>query len=128
MAERIEKFTLVAAAGASALFQSHPFLDGIVTRLQLYVPPGHAGLTSWAFYFADTQLVPKTAGSAIVADDEQFEWDLENIPEATGYRSKYSNSDDFAHSFHIQVWLEEFALGDTEPPLPILVLPTGVAP
>lgn len=114
MAERIEKFAVVAAAGASGAFQNHTFLDGIVTRLELYVPAGHAGLTSWAFWFSDAQLLPKTAGSSIVADDEQFVWDLENAPTLSsgaaggGYRSLYSNSDVFPHTFHIQVWLVEF--------------------
>ena len=127
MAERVEKFALVAAAGASGAFQNHTFLDGVVTRLELYVPAGHAGLTAWAFYYADTQLVPKTAGATIVADDEQFEWDLEAVPIGTGYRSKYTNSDDFAHTFHIQVWLEEFGTGGDEfSDLPVLIVPLAV--
>lgn len=123
MAERVEKFTLVAAAGASALFQDHPFLKGTVTRVQLYVPAGHAGLTEWSLWYGEAQLVPKTAGSAIVADDEQFEWDLENAPTGGDYRSRYSNSDVFPHSFHIQVWIDELTADAIETALPILVIP-----
>lgn len=122
MAERVEKFALVAAAGASGATQNHPFLDGIVTRLELYVPPGHAGLTSWAFFYSGTQLVPKTAGSAIVADDEQFEWDLDEVPTGGQYQSRYSNSDDFPHTFHIQVWLNEFDVG-APVDFPVLIIP-----
>jgi len=132
VAERIEKFTLVAAAGSSGLFQDHTFLDGVVTRLQLYIPPGHAGLTSWSFWFGTAQLVPKTAGAEIVADDEQFEWDLDNVPTGasggagSGYRSRYSNSDDFPHSFHIQVWVEELTADDLSEQLPVLIVPLAV--
>jgi hypothetical protein len=127
VAERVEKFALVAAAGASGAFQTHAFLDGVVTRLELYVPAGHAGLTSWAFYFGTAQLIPKTAGATIVADDEQFEWDLENVPTGTGYQSKYSNTDAIAHTFHIQVWLEEFSAGaDESGDLPVLIVPLAV--
>lgn len=129
MADRIEKFALVAAAGTSNQFQNHTWLDGTITRVELYVPAGHAGLTSWAFYNRDTQMVPRTAGSSIVADDERFEWDVENIPTAgTGYRSLYSNSDVFPHTFHIAVWIVELDVGAAEPDLPVLILPfEGVA-
>lgn len=128
MAQRVEKFALVAAAGASAQYQSHAFLDGIVTRLELQVPAGHAGLTSWSFWFASGQILPVTAGSSIVADDETFVWDVENLPTSAnapagaGYRSLYSNADVYPHTFHIQVWLDEFEPEDV-PDLPILVLP-----
>ena len=129
MAERIEKFALVAAAGAASAFQDHTFLDGIVTRLELYVPPGHAGLTSWAFYFGSAQLLPKTAASSIVADDQAFEWDLENVPSGSsggagsGYRSFYTNSDDYPHTFHIQVWLDELGEDTSAAALPVLIVP-----
>lgn len=129
MAERVEKFALVAAAGSSGAFQDHPFLDGIVTRLELYVPPGHSGLTAWQFYFGTAQLLPKTDGSTIVADDQRFEWDLDELPTGSGgpagsgYRSKYSNSDDFPHTFHIEVWLDEFTTDEAEAELGVLVVP-----
>ncbi len=133
MAERVEKFALVAAAGASGLFRDHTFLDGVVTRLELYIPPGHAGLTSWQFYFGSAQLLPKTAGATIVADDQRFEWDLESLPTGaggaagSGYRSRYSNTDDFPHTFHIEVWVDE--IGE-EPgvggELPVLIVPLAV--
>lgn len=122
MAERIEKFALVAAAGAAATFQDHAFIDGTVTRVELVVPPGHAGLTSWSFWFATSQLIPKTAGSTIVADDRAFEWDLDNLPtgsgggSGSGYRSRYTNSDVYPHTFHIEVWIDEIdptVVGDT---------------
>ncbi len=129
MADRIEKFALVAAAGSSGLFQDHAWLDGTITRVELYVPAGHAGLTSWSFYNASTQMVPRTAGAVIVADDERFAWEIDNIPTGgTGYRSRYSNSDVYPHTFHISVWLTELEAGDPEPDLPVLVLPfVGVA-
>lgn len=126
MAERVEKFALVAAAGASGAFQNHTFLSGTVTRVELYVPAGHAGLTSWSLWYADAQLIPKTAGSSVAADDERFEWDLENAPEGDAYRSKYSNADSFAHTFHIQVWLDEFEPIDSGDDLPLFLLPFTV--
>lgn len=127
MAERVEKFALVAAAGASNATQTHPFLDGIVTHVDLYVPPGHAGLTSWQLYYGSTQLVPKTAGATIVADDQKFEWDLESVPTGSQYASRYSNADLFPHTFHIEVWLEEFSTEPTTDELPVFLLPfTGV--
>ncbi len=113
MAERIEKFALVAAAGVAATFQDHTFLDGVVTRVELTVPAGHANLTSWSFWFGSGQLIPITAGSTIVADDDSFEWDLDGLPTGSGggagsgYRSRYTNSDVLPHTFHIQVWLDE---------------------
>ena len=125
MAERVEKFTLVAAAGASSQFQDHPFLDGIVTRVELYVPAGHAGLTQWSFWYGDAQLIPKTAGAVVVADDEQFAWDVDAAPTGAAYRSRYTNDDDFAHRFHIQVWLDELDPTPIADELPVLVIPAA---
>lgn len=133
MAERVEKFALVAAAGSSNSFQNHSFLDGVVTRLELYVPPGHAGLTAWSFWFGQAQMIPKTEGAAVVADDQQFEWDLDNLPTGSGgpggsgWRSLYSNSDDYPHTFHIQVWLVEFDADVIDPEFPVLILPISVS-
>jgi hypothetical protein len=134
VADRVEKFALVAAAGSSGSFQNHTFLDGIVTRLELYVPPGHAGLTAWQFYFGTAQLLPNTTDATIVADDQAFEWDLEGLPTgaggggSSGYRSKYSNSDTFPHTFHIQVWLDELGGAEQtdETGLPVLIIPLAV--
>lgn len=128
MAQRIEKFTTVAAAGVTDSYVDHSFLDGTVTRVELYVPNGHAGLTEWSFWFGGGQLIPKTAGGRIVANDRQFEWDLENAPTGAGYRSLITNTDDFAHRFHVQVWIDEFGDEDGSEGLPVLVLPIeGVA-
>jgi hypothetical protein len=122
MAERIEKFALVAAAGAGATFQDHTFLDGTVTRVEVTLPAGHAGLTTWSFWYGSGQIIPKTAASSIVGDDETFEWDVDELPTGaiggagSGYRSRYSNADVFPHTFHIQVWLDELVAvvaGDT---------------
>lgn len=133
MAQRVEKFALVAAAGASNSFQNHTFLDGIVTRLELYVPPGHSGLTAWQFYFGTAQVLPNTAGATIVADDERFVWDLEDLPTGaggaagSGYRSRYSNSDTFSHTFHIEVSVDEINQeGQTDEGLPVLIVPLAV--
>lgn len=131
MAERIEKFALVAAAGASGTFQNHTFLDGVVTRVELYVPPGHAGLTSWQLFFGSAQVLPKTDGATVVADDRLFEWDLEGLPTGaggpagSGYRSKYSNSDVFPHTFHIEAWVDEITLEqpDDEGGPAVLIVP-----
>ena len=129
MAQRIEKFSLVAAAGAGQTFQDHSFLDGVVTRVELYVPPGHSGLTTWQFWHGNSQILPNTPGASIVADDRRFTWDVEDFPTqantstSSGYRSRYSNSDTFAHTFYIEVWLEEIEPLTVEPELPVLVVP-----
>lgn len=123
-AERIERFTTVAAAGASGLSVPHTFLAGTVTRVGLYVPDGHAGLTAWQFFYGDGQLIPATPGQTVVANDRAFEWDLENAPTGTGYRSVVSNSDVYAHRFQVSVELIPFDADDPElPQLPILVVP-----
>ena len=130
MAQRVEKFALVAAAGTSSpTFQNHTFLDGTVTRLELYVPAGHAGLTSWSFWYGTGQILPKTAGSSVVADDEQLGWDVESLPTGaagaagSGYRSLYTNTDTFAHTFHIEVWLDELQPDEEPVNLPLLIVP-----
>lgn len=125
MAQRIEKFTTVAAAGVTNQTVVHSFLDGTITRVELYVPDGHAGFTEWSFWYGTAQIIPKTASVVIVANDEQFAWDIEDIPTGTSqYASHITNSDVFAHRFHVQVWLDELEPG-TAPAdqLPVLIIP-----
>jgi hypothetical protein len=134
VAQRVEKFALVAAAGTSSpTFQNHTFLDGVVTRLELYVPAGHAGLTSWSFWYGTGQVLPKTTGSSVVADDEQLGWDVESLPTGaagpggSGYRSLYTNTDTFPHTFHVEVWLDEITAEDALPELSLLIMPLAVS-
>lgn len=124
MAQRIEKFSTVASIGASNLSVPHSFLDGTVTRVELYVPNGHAGLTAWAFFFGLAQLVPFTVGSTVVANDREFAWDLESAPTGAGYRSVVSNSDLYPHSFHVEIWIDEIVAGEDDAGFGhVLVLP-----
>lgn len=130
MAQRVEKFALVAAAGTSSpTFQNHTFLDGIVTRLELYVPAGHAGLTAWSFWYGAAQILPKTSGVSVVADDEVLSWDVESLPTGangpggSGYRSLYTNTDIYQHTFHIEVWLDELSPDEQPLDLPLLIVP-----
>lgn len=123
MAQRIERFTTVAAAGVTGSYVAHTFLDGIVRRVELYVPAGHAGLTEWSFWFGQAQLLPKTAGSRVVANDKQFEWDVEDAPEGSGYRSLITNTDVLPHRFYVEVWLDEIGDEATAVGIPILVVP-----
>lgn len=128
MAQRIEKFSTVAAVGASSVVVPHSFLDGTVTRVELYVPDGHAGFTSWRFFYGLAQLIPFTVGATIVANSRQFEWDLEDAPTGQLYRSVVSNSDVFSHSFHVEVWIDELTTGggDDFADFPVLVLPSAL--
>ena len=127
MAQRIEKFSTVAAIGAANTVVPHTFLDGTVTRVELYVPHGHAGLTAWRFFFGSAQLIPFTTGATIVANDQKFEWDLESAPTGAGYNSVVSNADVFPHSFHVEVWIDEIVAGEDDTNLQrVLVLPDAI--
>ena len=113
----------MAAVGTTDSFVDHSFLEGTVTRVELYVPDGHAGLTEWSFWYGAAQLIPKTAGGRIVANDRQFEWDLDDAPAGAGYRSLITNTDDFPHRFHVQVWLDELGAPDAGDVLDVLIVP-----
>lgn len=123
MAERVEKFATSAAAGASSLVVPHTFIAGQVTRIELYVPDGHADLTSWAMFYGSGQLIPFTTGEKIIANDENFSWDLDNAPTGTGYNSVVSNVDVIAHRFHVTLWFEPLDTPEIVPQLPVLILP-----
>ncbi len=127
MAQRIERFSTVAAAGAANSFVDHSFLDGTVTRVELRIPAGHAGLTEWSFWFAGAQLLPKTVGTVIVDDDAKYEWDVEDAPTGAGYRSRVTNADNLPHSFFVEVWLDELGEEAVADVLPILIIPLAAA-
>lgn len=124
MAERIERFSTVAATGVSNQVVNHTFLDGTVSRVRLYIPDGHAGFTQWRFFYGAQQLLPYTAGAVVTGNDDLFDWDLDDAPTGTGYNSVISNSDNIAHSFHVELWIAPSNIPDpTESAGTILLMP-----
>lgn len=124
MALHIERFSTVAAAGVSNGVVQHTFLNGTVTRVHLFVPNGHAGFTAWSLWFGAQQLIPFTSGATVVANNREFDWDLDDAPTGDGYNSHVSNSDNIAHSFHVEIWIDPIGDTDTDPTGgPILIIP-----
>jgi hypothetical protein len=129
-ANRVESFDVLVAAGtaqAAAVTTDCTFQDGVLVRLELDVPDGHAGLTGIQILSAKGQMIPYTAGTFLVANDHQFGWDLVGQIDTGSFQVKAFNTDIYPHTFHVRFSVLDFAQIPASPappaaiPTPLLV-------
>lgn len=123
-ANRIESFTVTVTAGtaqASAATTDVSFQDGLVSRIELDVPPGHNGLTGIQILSAHGQAIPYTVGAFLIANDHFFGWDLVGQLDTGSWQVKAYNTDVYDHSFYLRFNVLDFAYA--EEPAPLAQLP-----
>lgn len=110
MAQRIEAFTIVVAAGTTSSAPSDTaldFVDGNVERLEIVVPRGHAGFTGFSIRYASQQVIPKKSGQFIVTDGETINWPIEDFPTGNQWVFRAYNTDVFDHNFYLRLLVTE---------------------
>lgn len=110
MADRVEWFDVTVAAGtakASAVETATTFNPGVVTRIEITIPDGHAGLTGISLMQAHEQVIPNTSGKFIVGNDRTLSWDTTNYLDNGDWSVSCYNTDVFAHTFHIAFLINE---------------------
>lgn len=124
MAERIEWFdvTVPARTAKTAPVETAlQFNSGVVERLELTIPDGHAGLTGIRFNSAHQQIIPLTSGLYVVGNGVEKSWDLHGYPDNGNWSVTCFNTDIYAHSFHIAFLVNEGFNGTNGP---VKMIPT----
>jgi len=110
MAERIEAFTVdipAATAITSALVTPLSFNQGIVSRMEIVVPPGPSGLVGFRIRHSGEVIIPHGRSGWLVADAEKMDWSLEGYPTGNAWDIEAYNLDGFDHSIYMRIHVNE---------------------
>ena len=126
MADRVESFVVTFPAGtpqANPLTVATPFNDGVVTAIRVRVPNGPMGTMGFTVGYSGQSIVPDTAGTWLVMNDEKWELPLSNNPTGAGWQLRGYNTDVFNHSVYIQYLIDELRVptpsGSVIEPIPL---------
>lgn len=116
LANRIEEFVVTVTplhSSASPLTQDISVADGNLQRVEITVPAGHNGLTGIQILAANAQLIPRTPGQFLVANDRTIPFDLVGVIDTGSFQVKAFNNGIFVHSFYITLHMLDFAYEPT---------------
>lgn len=109
MATNIEAFVFTIPAGTpqSALASAPLYAErATLERVQITFPPGPNGNVGVALWHSNDQVIPKTLGTFIIADDFTFDWELQQFPDQPDWSIRGYNLDaQFDHSVYVYVHL-----------------------
>lgn len=133
MADRVEVFDVTVPAGtakASPQTTALSFLDGEVTEVEVVIPPGPHGLVGFQLAYGGGQLIPRTAGAFIVADDEVIRWPVESYPTGGRWSLIAYNTGVYAHTLEVRFLVNELQTRAGAPAqvTPVQILPDVIAP
>lgn len=114
MAQRIEAKEVTVAAGTLATapaVTALPFADGVVTRLEIRVPPGPSGLVGFQVRHSGQRVIPYRDNTWIVTDDERLDWTLSEYPTGGAWQVAAYNTDVYDHTLYLRFHVDEIGAG-----------------
>lgn len=112
MAQRIEWPSATIPPGtaqASPVAIPLQFPEGIIDRVDILIPPGASGLMGFFLSQSGTQLIPRTAGQFIVADDKYLSFPVEDHPTGSKWACVGYNTDVYPHTITFGFLVRELA-------------------
>jgi len=123
MADRIEVSEIAVPAGtaiSAPQTTAVSFVDGVVERLEVIVPPGPSGLVGFRVLHSGQVVIPFSGNVWIVADDEKMDWPLSNFPTGSKWSIRAYNTDIYVHTLRFRWHIAEIRSALTPYPAPIL--------
>lgn len=103
------------------------FDQGTVTRVEIVIPDGHAGLTGLALQQAHQQIIPQDTGTWIISNDETLHWDVADYLDNGSWQALMYNTDVYSHSFYLRFLIDNIdTAGATAAAAAIAVAAPGV--
>jgi hypothetical protein len=105
-------FNITAPANTPKKFpvkQALKLKAGVVTRISVKIPSGHARLAHLAIYDGETMIMPWGGDQYIEGDDEEIVWEPDYLlpSEPALLEARVWNEDDtYEHEFPIRIWVE----------------------
>lgn len=82
---------------------------GVITKISVLIPPGHAALAHLGIFDGETQIMPWGEDQWLEGDSETVSWEpdypLPSEPAALEARA-WNEDDTYAHTFYIRVWVD----------------------
>lgn len=110
MADRIEPFTVTIPAGtpiAAPQVTDMLFEDGIVTRIIVTIPPGPSGFVGFQLTHKGGQVIPINGSNFVIGDGRVVDWEVANMPTASGWQMRAYNTDIFVHNLYVEFLIDE---------------------
>lgn len=122
MAQRIEspRVTIPAnTAQATPVTVPFTWTEGVVTLIEIDVPPGPSGLVGFFITQSGNQIIPHSVGDVIVADDQFFSWPIEDFPTGSKWAVTGYNTDAYPHTIQFHFHINELSVSAPLFPTPI---------
>jgi len=83
--------------------------EGVITKISVLIPPGHAALAHLGIFDGETQIMPWGEGQWLEGDSETVPWEpdypLPSEPAKLEARA-WNEDDTYDHTFYIRVWVD----------------------
>jgi len=87
---------------------------GVITKISILIPDGHAAVAHLSIYHGETQIMPWGSDQWIEGNDETVTWEPDYelpsepaILEARGW----NESTRYSHTFYIRIWIKPRPIG-----------------
>lgn len=105
MAREVQAFQVTIPAGTAKASPQTTALTmpaRIVREVEVLVPPGPRGNVGFQLAMAGNQLLPYTAGTFLVTDNEVLRWPLEGYPDSGAWQLIAYNTGIFDHTLYLR--------------------------
>ena len=91
-----------------------PVGTNLVNKIRWRVPPGSRGNLGWYLSMGGVQVLPQNAGGFVVADDEEDNWEIENLPDSGAWALTGYNTGTYDHEVLVYFFVTPVVLGTTD--------------
>lgn len=109
MADQIRSYSVTVPAETpqtAPLESDLSFPGGDVERIDIRIPPGHAGLTGFQLAQGHQAVIPINDGEFIVGDQESFSWPIDGFIDSGDWQFIAYNVDRFEHTFYVRLLIQ----------------------
>lgn len=109
MATEIRTYAVTVPAGtsqASAFSQAITFPAREVSQINIRVPPGPRGQVGFAIGTGGMPIIPAGPGVFLVADDQEIEWPLDDVPNSGSWEVFAYNTGNYPHTLYVTFLLD----------------------
>lgn len=126
MADRIETFNVVVPAGTLSVSPTDfplSFDLGVVTDIEIVVPPGPSGFVGFRIHHSGNAVIPRSGSQYIITDNEIIKWPLSKAPYGNKWTLRAYNEDIYDHTLYLRFLVNEATSTPTLTIQPAIIAP-----